>query len=115
LVGRLVRAGPLALSGYAPGADRMAAARSASLTTAVRMVDRVHGHTAIVRATTGPTTASCLAKRDVAVIRVGDRTDRRHATAGDEPLLPGIQAQDRHALVTTDQLGVSTGGTCDLS
>src|SRR5690606_20182074 len=50
LVGRLVGPGALALGGLAPGADRMATAGGAAFAAAMRVVDRVHGDAAIVRA-----------------------------------------------------------------
>src|SRR5690606_9707582 len=49
LVGRLVGPCPHALGRLAPGRHRMTAARGAALAAAMRVIDRVHGHAAIVR------------------------------------------------------------------
>jgi hypothetical protein len=49
------------------------------------------------------------------VVRIGDRADGGDAQAADDALLARIQAQDRHALVTADELSVGTGRTRDLA
>src|SRR6516162_1578226 len=94
LVGRLVVAGLLALGRLAPRGDRMAAARGAALTAAVRMVDRVHGDAAVVRAAAHPALAAGLADRDVHVIGIRHRADGGAATAVHQALLARIQTQD---------------------
>src|SRR6185437_13689649 len=70
-VGRLVGPRLLALGRLAPRSDRVAAAGGAALAAAVRMVDRVHGDAAVVRALAEPAFAAGLAEIDVAVIRIG--------------------------------------------
>src|SRR6185312_6021722 len=101
LVGRLVGPRLLALGRLAPRADRMTATGGAAFTTAMRVVDRVHGHAAIVRALAAPDRAAGLAVVDVAVVGVRHGTDRGHAGAVNDTLLARIEAQDRHALVAT--------------
>src|SRR5215210_6589522 len=83
----LVLAGLLALGGEAPRGDRMTATRGASLATTMRMVDRVHGDAAIVRATAHPTRAASLADRDVHIVGVGHRADGAHAATVHQTLL----------------------------
>src|SRR3954471_24576799 len=69
-VGRLVGARLLALSGLAPWSDRVTTAGGAALAAAVRMVNRVHRHAAIVRPAAEPARTAGLADRDVHVIGV---------------------------------------------
>src|SRR5690606_33958067 len=90
-------------------------AGGAAFAAAVRMVDRVHGHAAIVRALAAPAGAAGLAVVDVAVLGVRHRADRRHARAMDNALLARVQAQDRMALVAADELDVGAGRARDLT
>src|SRR4051812_31762857 len=106
LVGRLVRPGALALGRLAPRSNRVTATRGAAFTTAVRMVDRVHDDAAVMRLLTAPTRTTGLTVVDVAVVRVGNRTDRSKAGAVHEALFARVQAKDRHALVAADELSV---------
>src|SRR5687767_2630122 len=115
LVGRLVGPGLLALGRLAPWGNRMAATGGAAFTTAMRVVDRVHGDAAIVRTLALPDGATGLAEIDVAVVRIGDRADGGDAEAADDALLTRIEAQDRHALVAADKLRVSASRTGDLA
>ncbi|ENN86866.1 hypothetical protein RHSP_15546 [Rhizobium freirei PRF 81] len=115
LVGRLVRPRTLALGRLAPWGHRMATTGGAAFTTAVRMVDRVHDDAAVMRLLATPTRTTSLTVVDVGMIRVGNRTDRCEATAMHEALFAGVQAKDRHALVTTDELGVGASRTSDLT
>src|SRR5690606_1767694 len=114
LVGLFVGPRLLALGRLAPRTDRMTAARGTPFATAMRMVDRVHGHAAVMRALALPYRAAGLAEIDVAMVRIGHGADRCHAKTADDALLTRIEAQDRHALVTADQLRVGTGRTGDL-
>ena len=82
----------------------MTTTRGAAITTAVRVVDRVHDDTAVMRTLAAPNRTTSLAVVDVGVIRVRNRTDRSKAGAVHETLFARVQAKDRHALVTTDQL-----------
>src|SRR5450631_3800109 len=112
-VGRLVGTGLLALGRLAPRADRMPAAGGASFAAAVRMVDRVHGDAAVVRALSEPAVAARLAERGVHVVRIGDRADRGEALTVNEPLLAGTQPQRNVALVAADNLGIGSSGAGD--
>src|SRR5215207_7637378 len=58
--GDLVLAGLLALGGEAPRGDRMTPARGAAFAAAMRMVDRVHGDAAVMRAAAEPALAPGL-------------------------------------------------------
>src|SRR5437016_1628204 len=79
--GGLVAAGLLSLGRKAPRRDRVAAARGAALAAAVRVVDRIHRNTAIVRHAAEPALAAGLADRDVHVVGIRDRPDGGHAAA----------------------------------
>src|SRR4029079_16650585 len=111
LGGRLVLAGLLAPGREAPRGNRMAAAFGAA---AVRVVDRVHGDAAVVRHAALPTLTSGLADRDVHIVRVRHRADRRQATAVHEALLGRVETQDDVLAVAADDLRVSAGRTRDL-
>src|SRR5512132_1038970 len=95
LVGRLVGPRLLALGRLAPGRNRVTATRGAAFAAAMRMIDRVHGHAAIVRTLAAPHRAACLAVVDVAVVGVRHRADGRHAGAVHDALLARVEAQDR--------------------
>src|SRR5262245_61587665 len=107
--GRLVLAGLLALGGEAPGRDRMTAARRAAFAAAMRVIDGVHRHAAIVRAPTEPAGAAGLADRDVHVVGIRHGADRRHAAAMHQALLRRIEAQDDVLLIASDNLRISSG------
>src|SRR5690606_38550062 len=115
LIGRLVGAGLAALRGLAPRRNGMTATRSATFTTAVRMVDRVHGNAAVMRTLTQPALTTSLAELDVGVVRVGHGTNSRQAGAGYEALRARVQAQECHSAGTTDDLCVGACGTGDLT
>src|SRR5215207_8436078 len=108
-VGPLVGAGLLAFGREAPRGDGVASARGAAFAAPVRVVDRVHGDAAIVRALAEPPVAAGLADRDVHVVRVRHRANRREAAAMDEALLARVQADRDVALVARDDLGVGPG------
>src|SRR5262245_30703138 len=115
LVGRLVGPRLLALGRLAPRGDRMTAARGAALAAAMRMVDRVHGDTAIVRALAEPALAASLAEVDVAVVGVRHGADGGKTRAVHGALLARVEAQDRPALVAADELRIGAGRTRDLA
>src|SRR5690606_31155874 len=71
VVRALVLAGFVALGGNTPGADRMTTAGGTTFTTTVRVINRVHGHTANRRANTTPSSRTGLAQRAQAVFAVG--------------------------------------------
>src|SRR5471030_59851 len=67
------------LGRHAPRGDRMPAARGLAFAATQRMVNRVHRHAAHVRTLALPAAAAGLADRDVLVVDVADRADRREA------------------------------------
>ena len=71
----------------------MTAACGATLTTAHRVVDRVHGGAAVVRATTEPTAPARLAESQTRVLRVADLADTGAAVEMDEANLASIRAR----------------------
>ena len=71
--------------GYAPRGDRVTAARGAALAAAERVVDRVHGDAAHVRALAQPAAAAGLADRDVLVVEVADLADGGDAVEEELP------------------------------
>src|SRR6266700_3695416 len=62
----------------APRSYRMPPARSLAFAPAVRVIDRVHRNAAIVRALAHPALAPGFAQRNILMIAVADRPDRRH-------------------------------------
>src|SRR6266481_2364443 len=74
VIARLVAAGRLA-----PGCNRVASAGSLALTTAMWMVNRVHGHAAIHRLLAQPDIPSGFADGHVLVVHVADLSNGRHA------------------------------------
>src|SRR5262245_44791454 len=113
--GRLVLAGLLALGREAPWRHRVTAARGAALAAAMRVVDRVHGHAAIVRTPAKPARASGLADRDVHMVGIGYRTHRRHAAAVHQALLRRVETQDHIVLIAPHDLRIGPSRTGDLS
>src|ERR1039458_2600025 len=83
-VGPLIVAGLETASRLAPRRDRMTAAGSFAFAAAVRVVDRVHGHAAIVRHLAQPPRTSGLTERHVLVFHVADLADGGH-TRSEEP------------------------------
>src|SRR5262245_32414204 len=91
LVRRLVLARLEALGRLAPGRRPVLAALCA---TTVRVIDRVHHDRAHGRANAEPARATRLADRDVAVIGVRDRADRRHAFLAHAPRLTRLELEN---------------------
>src|SRR5829696_2396225 len=108
-VGPLVGTGLLAFGREAPRGDWVAAAGGAAFAAPVRVVDRVHGDAAIVRALAEPAVAAGLADRAVHVVRVRHRPDGAEALAVNLALLARVQAQRDVTLVAGDNLGVGPG------
>src|SRR6516165_10533197 len=77
-VGPLVVAGLVTTGRLAPGRHRVTSARSLAFTTAMRVIDRIHGHAAVVRHASQPTRPSGFAERHVLMFRVAHLADRRH-------------------------------------
>jgi hypothetical protein len=87
LIGRFVAASLRAFRPVAPGRDGMPAARGLAFAAAVRMIDRVHAYAAIMRHTAEPTVSSRLAYRNIHVIGIRHRADRRKTLAMNQALL----------------------------
>src|SRR5439155_9442481 len=115
LGGGLVLAGLLALGGEAPRRDRMPATGGPPFAAAMRMVDRIHRHTAIVRPPAHPALAAGLADRDVHVVGIRHRPDRAHAAAADQALLGRIESHDDVVAVATHDLRIGAGRARDLA
>ena len=99
--------GPLVV--LAPRRDRGAAARGPAFTTAVRVVDRVHGDAANVRAAAHVTDAAGLAEVLVHVVGVRNRAHRGHAAVQNHAQLARAETDLGVAGVAADQLGVGAG------
>src|SRR6476646_290739 len=100
--------------GLPPRADRVATTAGLALTTTVRVVDRVHGHTADGRALALPAHAAGLAPVDVGLLGVADLADRGAAAQVDVADLTGRHAQLRVGAVLGDELHAGTGRAGDL-
>src|SRR4051812_34966816 len=90
-IGTFVLACLAALGALAPRRNRMTAARGFAFAAAERMVDGVHRDAAVVRLPAHPALAAGLADRDVHVVAVRDRADRRHAVAVDDAKFARVQ------------------------
>src|SRR5262249_11879031 len=101
--------GLLPLVGRAPRRPGGRRARGATPAAAVRMVDRIHRYAAIVRHAPHPALASGLADRNVHIVGVRHRADRRHAAAMHHALLGRVEAQDDVFAVAADDLGIGAG------
>src|SRR3954451_19752372 len=90
-------AGAIADRRHAPGRLWMVAQGAGALAAAVRVVHRVHGGAARLRAHTHVALAAGLAHRDVLVVGVADDADGAAALGAHHAHLAGGQAQGRHA------------------
>src|ERR1700712_1383035 len=90
--------------GLAARVDRVTATGGLALTTTVRVIDRVHGHTADGRALALPPHSAGLTPVDVALLGVADLADGRAAAHVDIADLTGRQAQLGVRPVLGDQL-----------
>src|SRR3954447_25654692 len=113
--GLLVPARLVALGRLAPRGDRVATARGAALAAAVRMIDGVHRDAAVVRPAPLPAHPAGLAEVLVLVVRVGDRTDRRHALRAHAADLAGAQPELAPVAVAADELDVGAGRAGELA
>ena len=75
----------MSLGGNPLGADGMTSSFGPSLSSAMRMVDRIHGRPADVGTTAEPAGPACLADLNVLVVQVADLTDCRSAFQMDLP------------------------------
>src|SRR5262245_53719578 len=87
----------------------------AALTTTVRVIHGVHGHTANGRANTHPARAAGLAERFVLVIQVADLANRGHAVYGKLSHFAGRQLDQRQIAFFAQQLSGSAGGANQLA
>src|SRR5215831_18005398 len=111
LGGGLVRARLLTFRRVAPGRGPRLTALGAP---AVRVVDRIHGDSAIVRHPSHPALTPGLADGDVHVVGVRNRPDRGHAAAVHQALLGRAEAQDHVVAVAPNDLRVGAGRARDL-
>src|ERR1700722_5324851 len=98
-----------------PRRDRMTASGGTAFTTTMRVVDRVHRRTAVMRLAAHPTAATGLADLLVLVVGVRHRADRRHAFGAHHAQLAGHQLDLRIATVLADQLREGAGRTGHLA
>src|SRR5690606_16240507 len=98
----------------APGGDGVTSTGRLALATTVRVVDRVHGHTADGRADALPAVAACLAPVDVRLLGVADLADRGTAARVDVADLARGQTQLSVGTVLGDQTHGGTGRTGHL-
>src|SRR4030095_8572830 len=110
-VGPLVVTRLVALGRNAPGRDPMLAALGAAT---VRMIDRVLGDAAGMRADAEPAAAAGLADDDVLLIRIRHRADGREAVEMDLADLAGAQADHGIVDIAADQLNERAGGARQL-
>src|SRR3954449_6532971 len=108
----LAGAGPAL--GLAPRGHRVATTRGLTLTTTVRVVDRVHRDTTDGRALALPAHPARLAPVDVRLLAVAHLTEGGPAAPVDHPDLAGRHPQGGHPAFLRDQLDAGTGGTTHL-
>src|SRR5215218_235154 len=98
----------------APRRHRVPAAGGLAFTTAMRMVDRVHCHTAYRGALSLPAIAAGLAEGNVGLLSVTDLADGRATPDIDHPHLPGWHPKRGVLAFTGDQLDAGTSGSAQL-
>src|SRR5262249_11100303 len=114
LVGLLALLAGAAL-GLAPRRHRVATARALALTTAERVVDRVHGHAAHVGALALPPVAAGLAHLHQRCLGVADRADRGAAVDGHAAHLRGREPKGRELAFLRHELDRGAGPATDLA
>src|SRR4029079_80615 len=90
--------------GLAPRRHRVASTGALALAATERVVDRVHGDAACVRALALPAVAPAFADRDRPGLAVAARADRRAAVDRHAPHLGGRQPQRRELPFLGDAL-----------
>src|SRR5687768_9779311 len=108
-------AGAVADRRHAPGRLRVVAQRGGALAAAMRVVNRVHGGAARLRAHAHMALAAGLAHRDVLVVGVADDTDGGAALGAHHAHLAGGQAQRGHVALLGHQLDARAGGAGELA
>src|SRR5207245_541626 len=111
----VLRAGALAERRHAPRSDRVTAALRLALTTAVRVVDRVHRRAAHRRALAEPAAAAGLADRHVLMLDVADLPHGRAAGEQHAAHLARGETQSRVTAVLRDELHTGAGGASQLA
>src|SRR5699024_2968054 len=110
---RLIRATGTTL-GLTPRADRVTATGGAALTTAVRVINRVHDNATNLRAATLPAHTAGLTPVDVALLSVTDLADR--GAAADKDIADLARGHTKLGVIAflRDQLDGRTRRTRDL-
>src|SRR5690606_7394845 len=112
---RLLLLARLHTLGLAPRRDRRTTARGPALTTAQRMVDRVHRDAADLRPTAAPAHRAGLADRPQLVVAVADLADRRVALLAYHPHFRRRHAQRHVVAFLRDDLRARTRRAHDLT
>src|SRR5690606_2302763 len=110
----LVAARLLALGLLAPRRYRVTTCRRFTFTTTVRVIDRVHDHTANGRTNTAPAHRTSLADLAQAVLGIADFTNRCTAFDVDATNLARTQTNLRINAFTCHQHHTGAGGTRNL-
>src|SRR5829696_8921647 len=100
---------------HAPGRLRVVAQRRGALATAVRVVHRIHGGAARLRADAHVTLAAGLAHGDVLVVGVADGAHGGAALRAHEPHLARGEAQGGVVALLRHQLDAGAGGARELA
>src|SRR5699024_7421988 len=98
----------------APGADRVPTTGGLTLTTTVRVIDRVHRNTTDARALALPPATAGLAPADVGLLDVADLTNGRAAGDLDHPHLTGRHTQRGVVALLGQELDLRARGTAQL-
>src|SRR5690606_1280504 len=114
IVCALVTTGSKALGRRAPWADRFPTFASASFTTTMRVIDRVHGNATDRRTYTTPAHGTGLADLTQAVFFVADFANGGAAVDVDAADFTGAQAHLGVSTFTCQQHSRSTGGASHL-
>src|SRR5690606_37528907 len=109
------RSSDLAPRRLAPRSNRVTTTRSTTFTATMRVIDRVHCNAANVRTLATPYRTTGLTVVDVAVVRVGHCADRSETGTWNQTLFTGVEAQNSHALIATDQLSIGASRTSNLT
>src|SRR5690606_10008484 len=115
LVRSLVRARLVSLGRRAPRAYRVSSTGGLAFAAAVRMVDRVHRHTAYCRSYSSPALRTGLAELSQVVFAVSDFAHRRAAFDVDTSCFAGAQSHRGIRAFTRRDLRAGTRGANELA
>ena len=87
----------------------MTATRGLALAAAMRVVDRVHGNTAVRRPDPAPSAGACLTQGDIFVVGIAHLANSCHAVHEHAASLTGGQLQQRVVAFLCDQLRAGPG------